>query len=181
MAVALSVALPAWRTMTQREKEAELVFRGEQYARAIALFQRFADADDRDEPGAKCGRSLSVHGQVRLAKQRPALGVPDDRELGSGLAPVVEMRAKGISVSIGADGAACNNRLDMFEEMRLAAVLQSVRHRPGAENGWSLRSGRCSRVSWAQSPKPRRSPVRSTTSSKLIPRCIILVIVVVMS
>ena len=40
MAVALSVALPAWRTMTQREKEAELVFRGEQYARAIALFQR---------------------------------------------------------------------------------------------------------------------------------------------
>ena len=40
MAVALSVALPAWRTMGQREKEAELVFRGEQYARAITLFQR---------------------------------------------------------------------------------------------------------------------------------------------
>ena len=42
------------------------------------------------------------------------------------------MRAKGISVSLGADGAACNNHLDMFEEMRLAAVLQSVRHTPGA-------------------------------------------------
>jgi 5-methylthioadenosine/S-adenosylhomocysteine deaminase len=53
-------------------------------------------------------------------------------KLGSGLAPVVEMRAKGISVSLGADGAACNNHLDMFEEMRLAAVLQSVRHKPGA-------------------------------------------------
>jgi 5-methylthioadenosine/S-adenosylhomocysteine deaminase len=53
-------------------------------------------------------------------------------KLGSGLAPVVEMRAKGISVSLGADGAACNNHLDMFEEMRLAAVLQSVRHHPGA-------------------------------------------------
>ena len=53
-------------------------------------------------------------------------------KLGSGLAPIVEMRAKGISVSLGADGAACNNHLDMFEEMRLAAVLQSVRHRPGA-------------------------------------------------
>ena len=38
----------------------------------------------------------------------------------------------GISVSLGADGAACNNHLDMFEEMRLAAVLQSVRHQPGA-------------------------------------------------
>jgi 5-methylthioadenosine/S-adenosylhomocysteine deaminase len=53
-------------------------------------------------------------------------------KLGSGLAPVVEMRAKGISVSLGADGAACNNHLDMFEEMRLAAVLQSVRLKPGA-------------------------------------------------
>jgi 5-methylthioadenosine/S-adenosylhomocysteine deaminase len=55
-------------------------------------------------------------------------------KLGSGLAPVVEMRARGISVSLGADGAACNNHLDMFEEMRLAAVLQSVRLRPGALN-----------------------------------------------
>lgn len=53
-------------------------------------------------------------------------------KLGSGLAPVVEMRSKGISVSLGADGAACNNHLDMFEEMRLAAVLQAVRLKPGA-------------------------------------------------
>jgi 5-methylthioadenosine/S-adenosylhomocysteine deaminase len=53
-------------------------------------------------------------------------------KLGSGLAPVVEMRQRGIVVSLGADGAACNNRLDMFEEMRLAAVLQAVRVRPGA-------------------------------------------------
>ena len=53
-------------------------------------------------------------------------------KLGSGLAPVVEMRARGISVSLGADGAACNNRLDMFEEMRLAATIQAVRKQPGA-------------------------------------------------
>ena len=53
-------------------------------------------------------------------------------KLGSGLAPVVEMRRRGISVSLGADGAACNNHLDMFEEMRLAAVLQAVRLQPGA-------------------------------------------------
>ena len=52
-------------------------------------------------------------------------------KLGSGLAPVVEMRRRGISVSLGADGAACNNHLDMFEEMRLAAVLQAVRMQPG--------------------------------------------------
>ena len=53
-------------------------------------------------------------------------------KLGSGVAPVVEMRARGITVSLGADGAACNNRLDMFEEMRLAAVLQAMRKAPGA-------------------------------------------------
>jgi 5-methylthioadenosine/S-adenosylhomocysteine deaminase len=53
-------------------------------------------------------------------------------KLGSGLAPVTEMRARGISVSLGADGAACNNRLDMFDEMRLAATLQAVRKAPGA-------------------------------------------------
>ena len=52
-------------------------------------------------------------------------------KLGSGIAPVVEMRRRGITVSLGADGAACNNRLDMFEEMRLAAVLQAVRLEPG--------------------------------------------------
>jgi 5-methylthioadenosine/S-adenosylhomocysteine deaminase len=52
-------------------------------------------------------------------------------KLGSGVAPVPEMRARGITVSLGADGAACNNRLDMFEEMRLAAVLQAMRRAPG--------------------------------------------------
>jgi 5-methylthioadenosine/S-adenosylhomocysteine deaminase len=52
-------------------------------------------------------------------------------KLGSGVAPVPEMLARGITVSIGADGAACNNRLDMFEEMRLAAILQATRRQPG--------------------------------------------------
>ena len=52
-------------------------------------------------------------------------------KLGSGVAPVAEMRARGISVSLGADGAACNNRLDMFDEMRLAAILQAMRKAPG--------------------------------------------------
>jgi 5-methylthioadenosine/S-adenosylhomocysteine deaminase len=52
-------------------------------------------------------------------------------KLGSGVAPVAEMRARGISVSLGADGAACNNRLDMFDEMRLAATLQAMRKAPG--------------------------------------------------
>jgi 5-methylthioadenosine/S-adenosylhomocysteine deaminase len=53
-------------------------------------------------------------------------------KLGSGIAPIAQMRRRGISVSLGADGAACNNRLDMFEEIRLAALLQAVHEAPGA-------------------------------------------------
>ena len=40
MAIMLSVALPVWRTAAQREREAELIFRGEQYAHAIELYSR---------------------------------------------------------------------------------------------------------------------------------------------
>ena len=40
MAVIMSMAMPVWSTAAKRLKEDELVFRGEQYARAIALYQR---------------------------------------------------------------------------------------------------------------------------------------------
>jgi cytosine/adenosine deaminase-related metal-dependent hydrolase len=53
-------------------------------------------------------------------------------KLGSGVARVPELLARGISVSLGADGAPCNNTLDMFEEMRLAALLQKPHHGPQA-------------------------------------------------
>ena len=39
-AVLMTAAMPVWKQMTRREREAELVFRGEQYARAIGLFQK---------------------------------------------------------------------------------------------------------------------------------------------
>ncbi len=53
-------------------------------------------------------------------------------KLGSGIAPIPELLAAGVCVSLGADGAACNNHLDMFGEMRLAATLQAMRREPGA-------------------------------------------------
>lgn len=40
MGILMSAAMPVWRQQAQREKEAELIFRGEQWARAIHLFQR---------------------------------------------------------------------------------------------------------------------------------------------
>ncbi|HEY2971948.1 MAG TPA: 5'-deoxyadenosine deaminase [Pyrinomonadaceae bacterium] len=51
-------------------------------------------------------------------------------KLGSGIAEISRMLAEGISVSLGADGAACNNRLDMFTEMRTMALLQKAMHGP---------------------------------------------------
>lgn len=45
-------------------------------------------------------------------------------KLGSGIADVPRFMKKGISVSLGADGAACNNSLSVFMEMRLAALIQ---------------------------------------------------------
>ena len=42
MSVMLTVAMPVWHQLAQREKETELIFRGQQYARAIGLFQRRA-------------------------------------------------------------------------------------------------------------------------------------------
>lgn len=53
-------------------------------------------------------------------------------KLGSGIAPIPELLAAGVRCSLGADGAPCNNRMDMFTEMRLAALIQSPRLGPGA-------------------------------------------------
>jgi len=52
-------------------------------------------------------------------------------KLASGLAPVAAMLERGLNVGLGTDGAASNNRLDAWEEMRLAALLaKGVSGRP---------------------------------------------------
>ena len=48
-------------------------------------------------------------------------------KLASGIAPVVDLLARGIRVGLGTDGPASNNDLDMWEEMRLAALLARLR------------------------------------------------------
>lgn len=44
-------------------------------------------------------------------------------KLGSGIAPLAQLVDAGVNVALGTDGAASNNRLDAFEEMRTAALL----------------------------------------------------------
>ena len=47
-------------------------------------------------------------------------------KIASGISPVTDMLRAGVRVGLGTDGAASNNDLDMWEEMRLAALLQKV-------------------------------------------------------
>ena len=47
-------------------------------------------------------------------------------KIASGVAPIPDMLAAGVRVGLGTDGAASNNDLDLWEEMRLAAFLQKV-------------------------------------------------------
>ncbi|HEY6359726.1 MAG TPA: amidohydrolase family protein [Vicinamibacterales bacterium] len=79
--------------------------------------------------GAKVLAAHCVHvddGEMRALKAAGA-GVAhnpaSNLKLAAGIAPVARMRELGIAVGIGTDGPASNNDLDMFEEMRLAALL----------------------------------------------------------
>jgi cytosine/adenosine deaminase-related metal-dependent hydrolase len=51
-------------------------------------------------------------------------------KLGSGIANIPKYLSEGINVSLGADGAPCNNNLSVFNEMRLAALIQKPIHGP---------------------------------------------------
>lgn len=53
-------------------------------------------------------------------------------KLASGLCEVPALKKQGVHVSLGADGAPCNNNLNMFLEMRLASLLQKPHHGPTA-------------------------------------------------
>ncbi|MFC0216642.1 5'-deoxyadenosine deaminase [Paenibacillus chartarius] len=51
-------------------------------------------------------------------------------KLASGVAETPDLLGRHIKMGIGADGAPCNNNLDMFQEMRLTAYIQKVQHGP---------------------------------------------------
>lgn len=73
---------------------------------------------------------VDEHEQEILAQtETKVLHCPSSNlKLGSGIAPITEMLERKVFVSIGADGAPCNNNLDIFKEMRLAALLQKMRY-----------------------------------------------------
>jgi 5-methylthioadenosine/S-adenosylhomocysteine deaminase len=55
---------------------------------------------------------------------------PDSNlKLANGIAPVQTLLENGVNVSLGTDGAASNNNLNLFEEMHLATLLQKLLRR----------------------------------------------------
>ncbi|MFJ4715388.1 amidohydrolase family protein [Streptomyces sp. NPDC088785] len=83
-------------------------------------------------------RLLAVHcveldAAGRTALARHGVGVSynplSNMRLGSGIAPVPEMLAAGLSVGLGVDGAASNDTQDMLEALRIGAYLQRAAHR----------------------------------------------------
>jgi 5-methylthioadenosine/S-adenosylhomocysteine deaminase len=67
--------------------------------------------------------------EIRILAQRK-VGVihnpTSNMKIASGVSPVAAMLEAGVQVGLGTDGAASNNDLDMWEEMRLASFLQKV-------------------------------------------------------
>jgi len=89
------------------------------------------------EMGIAGARCCFAHGvQVNedeislLAQDRTAMAhcPGSNSKLASGIAPIVKMQRAGVRLGLGADGAPCNNRLDIFAEMRLAGLLQKLRY-----------------------------------------------------
>ena len=89
---------------------------------------------------ARCGitgpRAVFAHGvhladdEIRaLASARTAVvHCPSSNlKLGSGVARVADLLRAGVRVGLGADGAPCNNNLDGFWELRLAALLSKMK------------------------------------------------------
>jgi 5-methylthioadenosine/S-adenosylhomocysteine deaminase len=68
------------------------------------------------------------HGILKRTGTRVVHCPSSNLKLASGIADIPALRRKGIHVALGADGAPCNNNLNMFHEMRLAALL----HKPAA-------------------------------------------------
>jgi type II secretory pathway pseudopilin PulG len=121
-AVLMTAAMPAWKQAAQREKEAELVFRGQQYVRAIGLFQK------RAGPGVLppnldvlvsgrflrkkykdpiTGKDFDLISPVQAAGQPPGAGAqPATAPQGRGATPATSGTVLGAQPATGRGGAA---------------------------------------------------------------------------
>ncbi|MCL2083149.1 MAG: amidohydrolase [Oscillospiraceae bacterium] len=68
----------------------------------------------------------ATHEDIDLLARHGVIAVHNpvsNLKLGSGIAPVLEMKSKGVPIALGTDGAGSNNSYDLFEEIKLTALL----------------------------------------------------------
>jgi 5-methylthioadenosine/S-adenosylhomocysteine deaminase len=109
------------------ESPFELQFSQDTYGMTSVEF--FESIGFFDGPTIAAHMVWPTENEVRILAERK-VGVihnpSSNMKLASGVAPVSQMLGAGVLVGLGTDGAASNNDLDMWEEMRLAAFLQKV-------------------------------------------------------
>jgi len=141
--LALDEALPIAIHAAEAEAEARLVAEGAGpfadglRARGIATPPRGRSTIELlDRLGVLRARPLLIHcvrvdgdDRARIADAGAAVAhcPAANARLGHGTAPLIEMREAGITVGLGTDSVASNNRLDVFEEARLAQIFQRAR------------------------------------------------------
>jgi 5-methylthioadenosine/S-adenosylhomocysteine deaminase len=129
--------LKAVRALADREHVPVLIHLAETRDEIATAREKYAATPARylESLGFFGPRTLAAHG-VHLTPDDIAIlaaqgvGVSHNPEsnmkLASGTAPVPALRAAGVAVGLGTDGAASNNDLDMFEAMRQAALLHKL-------------------------------------------------------
>lgn len=95
----------------------------DQKLRPLANFKRLGLLSDRLVCAHMTQLTDDEIDEVARAGAHVAHCPSSNLKLASGIAPVTEMIKRGVNVGIGTDGAASNNSLDMFAEMKLAAIL----------------------------------------------------------
>ena len=112
---------------------AESIFEVE-YARdnyGMGSVSMFESIDFFDGPTIAAHMVWPSEQEIRILAERN-VGViynpTSNMKTAAGVAPIVRMLEEGVAVGIGTDGAASNNDLDMWEEMRIGGLLQKVNH-----------------------------------------------------
>lgn len=83
----------------------------------IAVHACWFDADERRVLAERGGRLAYCPGSNMF--------------LGDGITDVVDLRARGVAIGLGTDGGCSNNRVSVFDEMRMCALLQKVARTDG--------------------------------------------------
>ncbi|NOZ00432.1 MAG: amidohydrolase family protein [Deltaproteobacteria bacterium] len=106
--------------------------------RPIALFQALGLMNENLLMAHCVHTSPTEHESIAVGGASVLHCPTTNLKLGSGTAPIMDMMKAGVRVSLGADGAACNNNLSMFREARTASLLQKGLHGPDCLPAWDV-------------------------------------------